>query len=672
MITWHLGDAYRSLARYEDALVTYERALTLAPEDDDAAKIRAQIELAAAQAPRRQARVTARLIDFARLRLAARAAARRCGAPPGRPRPAPALARDDALRLRSAPARRSAARRVRADRGRGRVGCARWSSARSAKPTRAESLRAVGKLQVAGPDGSGTVKRGRPGRAPGAAAPREPERARPGGDAAGHRRRALLVLRRQAGSTTATSAAEMLRDRLGLAFAPGEAVRALLVAPLAGRVAAARGARRAARSAMVTLPGPDAALRAAAASSPRSSRLDASGRRALDAPSTPTGASVPGGRYPFSRRALFPATQLRAELELDAGRAEPEARGDLFRVGGRAGAVSRGRARGARICARASTRRAGGCRRSTAWISSSSRARRSAWSASRAAASRSPRSRSCGSCRAAGARSSAGEILFEGRDLLKLSDEEMRQLRGNRIAMIFQEPMTSLNPVFRIGDQIAEALRVHRDVSRAERDARVLELLELVGISEPRTRARDYPHQLSGGMRQRVMIAMALASDPGGADRRRADHRARRHDPGADPGAARVAEEPLRDGGPADHARPRASWPRARERVAVLYAGRVVETGTVLEIFARAAAPVHRGPARGAAVGADAPRRAAARDRGARARPGRAPEPAAASASAARARSRSARDVDPALEPRGAGHARRLSQSGAARAEARA
>ena len=80
--------------------------------------------------------------------------------------------------------------------------------------------------------------------------------------------------------------------------------------------------------------------------------------------------------------------------------------------------------------------------------------------------------------------------------------------------MIFQEPMTSLNPVFRIGDQIAEALRVHRDVSRTEQDARVIELLELVGIPEPRARMRDYPHQLSGGMRQRVMIAMALANDP--------------------------------------------------------------------------------------------------------------------------------------------------------------
>jgi peptide/nickel transport system ATP-binding protein len=183
----------------------------------------------------------------------------------------------------------------------------------------------------------------------------------------------------------------------------------------------------------------------------------------------------------------------------------------------------------------------------------------------------------------------AGEVLFEGRNLLELSDEEMRRIRGNRIAMIFQEPMTSLNPVFRIGDQIDEALAVHRSLSRTERAARTIELLELVGIPEPRKRARDYPHQLSGGMRQRVMIAMALANDP----------------------AVLIADEPTTALDVTIQAQILELLERLKsrfkmavllithdlgivaesaERLAVLYAGRVVETGTVREIFA---APQH-------------------------------------------------------------------------------
>ncbi|HEX6534896.1 MAG TPA: ABC transporter ATP-binding protein [Gemmatimonadaceae bacterium] len=105
-------------------------------------------------------------------------------------------------------------------------------------------------------------------------------------------------------------------------------------------------------------------------------------------------------------------------------------------------------------------------------------------------------------------------ITFEGRDLLALGEAEMRAIRGNRISMIFQEPMTSLNPVFTIGDQIAEVARVHARVSRREAWDRAVEMLGVVGIPAPADRAREYPHQLSGGMRQRVMIAMALVMNP--------------------------------------------------------------------------------------------------------------------------------------------------------------
>ncbi len=107
-----------------------------------------------------------------------------------------------------------------------------------------------------------------------------------------------------------------------------------------------------------------------------------------------------------------------------------------------------------------------------------------------------------------------GEITFEGRSLLDLSPDEMRKIRGNKISMIFQEPMTSLNPVFTIGNQIAEAIQLHQGLSKKSALDRAIDMLKLVGIPSPEQRVKEYPHQLSGGMRQRAMIAMALSCNP--------------------------------------------------------------------------------------------------------------------------------------------------------------
>jgi len=190
-------------------------------------------------------------------------------------------------------------------------------------------------------------------------------------------------------------------------------------------------------------------------------------------------------------------------------------------------------------------------------------------------------------------RIAAGRLVFKGRDLLTLDDREMQRVRGAGISLIFQEPATALNPVFRVGDQIAETLLVHRRATRREARTRAIELLRAVRITDPDARVRDYPHQLSGGMRQRVLIAMALACQP----------------------SLVIADEPttaldvtiqaqildlLREMKSALNlsllliTHDLGVIAETADRVAVMYAGRIVETGPVREIFRRPGHPYTR------------------------------------------------------------------------------
>ena len=130
-----------------------------------------------------------------------------------------------------------------------------------------------------------------------------------------------------------------------------------------------------------------------------------------------------------------------------------------------------------------------------------------------------------------------GTLDFNGHHINDMSEKEMRRIRGNEVSIIFQDPMTSLNPVYTIGNQIREVILLHTGKSKKEANERAKELLTLVGINEPEKRLKQYPHELSGGMRQRVMIAIAPGMRAQAADRRRADHRPGRDHTGSDPGA---------------------------------------------------------------------------------------------------------------------------------------
>ena len=187
-----------------------------------------------------------------------------------------------------------------------------------------------------------------------------------------------------------------------------------------------------------------------------------------------------------------------------------------------------------------------------------------------------------------------GSVKFEGEDLLSASERRMREIRGDDIAMIFQDPMTSLNPVYTVGEQIAEALRLHRGMSRKEAKAAAIEAMREVSIPDPARRADDYPHQLSGGMRQRVMIAMALACDP---KLLIADEPTTALDVTIQAQILELLNElrTTRDLGVLLITHDLGVVAEVADRVAVMYTGRIVEESPVGELFARPKHPYTEG-----------------------------------------------------------------------------
>jgi len=191
-------------------------------------------------------------------------------------------------------------------------------------------------------------------------------------------------------------------------------------------------------------------------------------------------------------------------------------------------------------------------------------------------------------------RIAGGQVLFKGRDLLRLSEEEMRRVRGREIAMVFQEPMTSLNPVYTVGEQIAEVIRLHEGLGRRAALARAAEMLRLVHIPHPESRVDDYPHQFSGGMRQRVMIAMALSCNP---KLLIADEPTTALDVTIQAQILELINDLKERLGMAMMLITHAMGVVAEtaQRVVVMYAGKVAEEGTVEEIFRRPLHPYTQG-----------------------------------------------------------------------------